>query len=95
MALESNSCASAIRFEDVSFSYKESDAPAVNHIDLDIKRGTCVLLTGRSGCGKTTLTRLMNGLIPVVYEGVRQGRVSLLGKPLEDWRMDEVSAHVG
>lgn len=95
MALESNSCVSAIRFEDVSFSYKESDAPAVNHIDLDIKRGTCVLLTGRSGCGKTTLTRLMNGLIPVVYEGVRQGRVSLLEKPLEDWRMDEVSAHVG
>ena len=38
-------------------------------IDLTIADGECVLFCGRSGCGKTTITRLVNGLIPQFYAG--------------------------
>lgn len=38
-----------------------------------------ILLCGASGCGKTTITRLINGLIPHFYEGEYSGNVSVYG----------------
>ncbi len=64
-----------IRLEDVSFSYREDDPMrlSLKNIDLTIETGECVVLCGASGCGKTTITRLINGLIPHHYEGVLTG----------------------
>ncbi len=56
-----------IEFRDVSFSYPDSADGGLKHITLTIPTGQCVLLCGRSGCGKTTLTRLINGLIPQFF----------------------------
>ena len=49
-----------------SFQYENSDR-GVQDISLSVKRGECVVLTGLSGCGKTTVTRLVNGLAPSYY----------------------------
>ena len=69
-----------IRFHQVSFTYQESHRKGnLNEIDLTIKDGECVLLCGRSGCGKTTLTRLVNGLIPAFYPGELSGSVIIDG----------------
>lgn len=38
----------------------------VRDIDLNIEDGQFVVLCGESGCGKTTVTRLINGLIPII-----------------------------
>ena len=54
-----------IEIENVSFYYQGNEQMgAVNHLSLSIPKGQVVVLCGESGCGKTTVTRLMNGLIP-------------------------------
>lgn len=57
-----------IQIQDVSFEY-EKEQGTLSHINLDIRQGECVVLTGESGCGKTTVTKLINGLIPHFVEG--------------------------
>jgi energy-coupling factor transport system ATP-binding protein len=55
--------------------------PALRDINLRIETGECVILTGRSGNGKTTLTRVINGLAPSYYGGTLKGSVLINGKP--------------
>ena len=50
-----------IDLKNVSFRYSDSNNGFKN-INLTIKAGECVVITGKSGCGKTTMTRLVNGL---------------------------------
>lgn len=67
-----------ITFQDVSFRYKDSEqAQSLKHVSFHIASGEVVLLCGRSGCGKTTITRLINGLIPHFYEGNVMGGVTV------------------
>lgn len=85
-----------IRFDKVSFTYQESlQNGGLRDVDLTINKGECVLLCGRSGCGKTTLTRLVNGLIPYFYPGEVTGTTYVDGKDIQDYPMYEVSEHVG
>ena len=84
-----------IEFQDVSFSYPGSADGGLKHIDLTIPDGQCVLLCGRSGCGKTTLTRLINGLIPQFFAGTLQGRVLLDGEDLAGLPMYRIAERVG
>ena len=56
-----------IQLSNVNFKYNNSSRGALYDISLDIHKGECVLLCGDSGCGKTTVTRLINGLIPHFY----------------------------
>ena len=62
-----------------SFQYENSDR-GVQDISLSVKGGECVVLTGLSGCGKTTVTRLVNGLCPSYYAGAFSGNVRVGGK---------------
>ena len=66
-----------IELSDVSFSYEHSEQGVLDHVSLSIKPGECVLFCGESGCGKTTITRLLNGLIPHFYEGKLEGEVRI------------------
>lgn len=69
-----------IQIENVSFTYGDSDRGGISSISIDIKDGEFVVLCGESGCGKTTVTRLINGLIPNYYEGTLSGRVLIDGE---------------
>lgn len=63
-----------ISFQNLTYSYQESGDPkSLDAINLNIKDGECILLCGKSGCGKTTMTRLLNGMIPNFYDGKLQG----------------------
>ena len=54
---------SIIRLQDVVFQYEGADVPAVNHVSLDVERGEFLAILGRNGCGKSTLARMLNGLM--------------------------------
>ena len=53
---------------------------SLNNINLSITDGECLLITGGSGCGKTTILRLINGLIPNFFEGLLSGSVTINGQ---------------
>lgn len=50
-----------VRFEHVSLSYGQTSV--LNGFSLDVKRGECLTIIGSSGCGKTTLLKMINGLL--------------------------------
>lgn len=62
-----------IRFKDFSFTYEGDKKPVLDSINIEIKTGDCIILTGLSGCGKTTLIRVINGLCPSVFTGKATG----------------------
>ncbi len=84
-----------IEFQDVSFSHPDSADRGLKNITLTIPDGQCVLLCGRSGCGKTTLTRLINGLIPQFFTGELSGKVLLDGENLAELPMYRIAEKVG
>ena len=84
-----------IEFQHVSFRYPEGGEGGLHDVSLTIPDGQCVLLCGRSGCGKTTLTRLVNGLIPQFFPGELTGRVLLDGEDLAALPMYRISEKVG
>ncbi|QFU17875.1 peptidase domain-containing ABC transporter [Microvirga thermotolerans] len=55
----------SIQFEDVSFSYQPERPPALDGVSFSVEPGTIVGIVGRSGSGKTTITRLIQRLYPV------------------------------
>ena len=70
-----------IEIKNVSFSYQSGAASGgVRDVSLIIPDGQVVVLCGESGCGKTTLTRLINGLIPHYFEGKLTGCVEINGQ---------------
>jgi len=73
-----------IRVENLSFTYAESNIPALSHIDLEIKEGEFVVIVGRNGSGKSTLIKALLGIIPNEVLGNFQGRISLFEQPIVD-----------
>jgi len=65
MNVINNNCAfeKNIRLKDVSFGYDENSLPAINKINIDIKKGDCIGIIGKTGSGKSTLIDIMMGLL--------------------------------
>ena len=84
-----------ITIRDVSFTYSGNETDGIHHINLEIQKGECVLLCGRSGCGKTTVTRLINGLIPSFYMGTLTGSVLIANQPVGELPLYKIAKQVG
>lgn len=84
-----------IELNNVSFQYAGNPQECLRNIDLHIQDGECVLLCGGSGCGKTTILRLINGLIPDYFDGELSGNVLYNGSDISDMEMYERSRFVG
>ena len=81
-----------IRLASVSFAYPDRSRPAVSGIDLTVRRGERVALTGRTGSGKSTLADLLMGLLTPQH-----GRLLVDGlevDPAEQPRWRRCIAHV-
>lgn len=84
-----------IELKDVSFRYEGSETKALQEVSLRVAKGECLVLTGDSGCGKTTVTRLINGLIPGFYPGELRGCVKIDGKEIAGKEPHELSSCIG
>lgn len=73
-----------IQIKHYSFTYEGQKTPVLQDINLTIPKGEFLLLTGRSGCGKTTLIRCLNRLIPTFYPGTEEGELLLDGESLKE-----------
>lgn len=84
-----------IRINNVNFTYAANKDNALSDIDINIVKGEFVLLLGDSGCGKTTITRLINALAPDFYGGELTGDVIIDGMNTKEYTIQELSHSVG
>ncbi|MCC6034151.1 MAG: energy-coupling factor ABC transporter ATP-binding protein [Desulfurococcaceae archaeon] len=68
-----------IVLKNVTYFYPSSNTPALENISLEVNRGEFLVIAGPSGGGKSTLVRIILGLIPHIYGGVLHGEVLVNG----------------
>ena len=81
--------------QNLSFRYHSRTVPAIRNINLSLEPGQIMLLAGSSGCGKTTLMRCINGLIPHSYRGEMSGEVLIHGQSVRGMSLSQISRNVG
>lgn len=84
------SIAGRIEFENLTFQYSPDTAPALDKVSLDIPQGSLVGIVGRSGSGKTTVTRLIQGMYPV-----RTGIIRIDGLDIRELDISHLRQNIG
>lgn len=69
----------ALKISNVTFSYKKG-AKAINNFNLEVRKGSFTTLLGESGCGKTTILKLISGFLQpdvglIEIDGVNQNKI--------------------
>ncbi len=72
-----------LEVERLNFTYAKADAPALEDVCFNVKRGEIFGFLGPSGAGKSTTQKILIGLL----KGF-QGRVTVMGKDLNAWKSD-------
>ena len=81
--------------ENLSFRYRDRQGAAIHDISFSANKGEILLIAGASGCGKTTLIRTINGLIPRSYKGELTGKILVFGEETQKWKLSQVSQKIG
>ena len=84
-----------IEIQDLSFTYKGEEKPALQEIRLSIPDGGFLGVIGPAGAGKTTLARAVSGMIPHHYTGDYYGSVRVNGMDTVETSLEEISRLVG
>lgn len=84
-----------IETNNLKFKYNSLDNVALNNVSFNINKGECVVLCGKSGCGKTTLTRIINGLAPSFFKGEIGGTCKVLKLEANKSVIEEYVPYVG
>ncbi|MFN2131295.1 MAG: ABC transporter ATP-binding protein [Anaerolineae bacterium] len=87
--------APSLAIQDLTFRYRSRPEPALHSISFAVAPGELLLIAGASGCGKTTLIRCINGLIPRSYKGELEGRIVLHGEETAAKSLAQISQAVG
>ncbi len=85
----------AVELHDVSFTYQDTSAPALRHIEICLRRGEMIGILGASGAGKSTLAKCLNRLVPAFERGQFSGVVRIHGRALDGMRVSDLSHLVG
>ena len=81
--------------DDLSFRYRDREETAIRNISFSTEKGEVLLIAGASGCGKTTLIRCINGLVPRSYKGELSGLVRVFGEETKGWPLSRISQKIG
>ncbi len=84
-----------ITFEHVTVTYEDAPSPALRDLDLVVPEGELCLVVGRTGTGKSTLLRAVNGLVPHFSGGTLTGRVVVDGRDTRTHPPRELADVVG
>jgi len=84
-----------ISIHNLSFTYPGSLSPQLNHINLTIEKGEFIALIGENGCGKSTLCKAINGLIPHFFSGDYEGSVMVDSLCVEKVSISQLAQKVG
>ena len=85
----------AVKIENLSFTYSGGEKPALNKINLEIKRGEYLGIMGLNGAGKTTLGLSINGIVPQSTMGIYEGSVIVEGLDTATTPVREMARTVG
>ncbi|GAA0359434.1 energy-coupling factor ABC transporter ATP-binding protein [Alkalibacterium iburiense] len=85
----------AVVSESVSFQFLHTEDSFLKDINLTIQPGECVLICGKSGSGKTTFSRLLNGVSPNFIEGELQGHLNTVDLVAGEAEIEEYVPLVG
>ncbi len=84
-----------IEINHLSFTYPGAKQPTLKNIHLTIEKGDFVAIIGNNGCGKSTLCKTLNGLIPRFIMGELQGKLYFDGKDALTLDISEIAKKVG
>jgi len=84
-----------IEINNIQFQYSSAEKPILNDFSLDISKGEFVGIIGPTGCGKSTICYLFNGIIPHLIKGSFQGSASINGIDTHSSSVGELSKLVG
>lgn len=84
-----------IQLENVTFTYPGATNPTLNKVSLHIKKGDFLAIIGNNGCGKSTLCKAMNGLIPHFIVGDMEGKVMIDGVDSKAQEVGSIAKKVG
>ena len=84
-----------IEIKNVEYRYKGSTADSLSDVSLTVNPGETLLLCGASGSGKTSIIRLINGLIPHYYNGEFRGSVTVAGRNIAKTELTDLAGIVG
>ncbi|HEY3426131.1 MAG TPA: energy-coupling factor transporter ATPase [Negativicutes bacterium] len=87
--------ADIIELQNVSFTYGNRTIPTVVDVSFTVRQGEFVLITGATGCGKSTLIKMLNGLIPHESGGRLEGKIIVGGENTRTVQVSELSRLVG
>ena len=84
-----------IRIEDLTFTYPGAEQETLSHISLHVEKGDFLAVIGNNGCGKSTLCKALNGLIPHFIAGDMTGRVVVGGLDTTENDVGSLAEKVG
>lgn len=84
-----------IKIEHLTFTYPGAEKPNLKNICLEVEKGDFLAIIGNNGCGKSTLCKTLNGLIPHFITGDMEGTVKVADLDTQEHNVGELACKVG